>query len=256
MSDNSEAAGAPFDPEFWVSMPDAVALVQSRKVGKNTKKTPLIRKVIIGALIRRRESGLESIAAEYRESFVRLSDEPPSIYKASPEREKIVDSEFWRLHHAWDEFSEYAFRTGNFSWSGDVTWGELPAHLRDRDAEPRAKFQLHQEATGVHVDRECLQALIEHRDWQQWASIAEAARSRRQGPPREFMWHEVAGMLAVEASYRPEILRQGPGPVIQFVTDELTRLNNGNAPDAGEVSRFAKHFWRHWSPNDHGPPPN
>ena len=255
MSDDTKAP-APFDPAHWISIPDAVALVRSRKRGKDTEKQPLIRKFILGALVRRRDSGLEAIALEFRESFERLSDDQPSLYRAPSERETIVDADFWSLQHAHGEAADYSFQTGNFSWTGEVSWTDMPPHLRDRDADPRAMFRLHREAEGVHVDRPCLEALIAERDWRQWASIAEVARARRQAPPLRFMWNEVAGLLAVEASFRPEILRQGPGPVIRFVTEELTRLNDGNPPDAGEVSKFARYFWKHWPPSDEVAPPN
>lgn len=252
--DHCEAQPAPFDPKNWISIPDAMALAQSRKRGENSTMRR-VRKSIIGALVHERDSRLEAIAAEYREGFDRIESEPPTIFRGAIEIGKIVPCDFWRIGLAWDESADHAFATGTFSIDQIVPQAALPFRLRDKEADPTERVRLWQVARGVHLSRAVFEALVDDRQFFQWGNIADAGKIRK-GAAQRWKWHEALAALTFEASQNPQILRDGTGPIIAFLNDEMRRLHFDQVPDGAEVWRVAQAFAQIPPPDEEVLPPD
>ena len=253
MSDDTKAP-APFDPAHWISIPDAVALV--REVRPGTRDTA-IRKLLLGALIHGYDSRLDAIAMEYREGFDRFERDPVIGYRGPAETEHEICRRFWRIGMAWDQYADHAFATGDFHFEGTVYQSELPYRMRDRDNDlGDERVLLFQSARGVRVDRRTLEKIVRDRQWRQWGEIFDAVNNKgRRGKAPKWQWDEVAAALAMEASSNPEILRNGPGPIIRFINSEMRQMNFDDVPDPADASRFAQLFWKMWAPEGSKPPP-
>lgn len=253
---NRRLADVGLDPEHWISIPDAIALIQRLKSDGSTRD---IRKALVGALIHGSQSYLEAVALEYRKGYDRIEREQPTVYRAPPECPHFLKTGFWRIGMAWDQYADHAFATGDFLFIGEVYQSELPYRMRDRSAElNNERVRLWQEASGVHVGRQVVEAIFRDRQWRQWGEIRGAVLAndpQGRGKAPKWKWDDVAASLALEASVNPEILRNGSGPIIQFVNDEMARLCFGDVPDPADVSRFARRYSNLWAPEGHVPPP-
>lgn len=233
------------DSEHWISVPEAVAFIKQLRP---KAKDSAVRKLILGALIHSSDSRLEAIAVSFREEFHRIERNPPTSYKAPTAHKEVIYPDFWRIGMAWDEYADHAFATGDFIFIGEMTQSELPYRLRDSDTTLGSeRVRLFQEARGVSVGRTVLGALVRDRQWRQWGEILDAVTNKgRRGKARMWKWDEVAAALAMEASAHPAILREGPGPIVRFINDEMRRLHFDDVPDQGDVYRFAQLFSRMW----------
>ncbi len=254
MSSTNTGCEPGFCPDTFITLGDAcTTIAQIHK----TAKPATIRKFLVGAAFYGNQSGLEGYAERFEESYVRLDRSDVGAYRATPETYSSIPRDFWRIQMALSEDAKRVFAVGNLSHITEMTVSELPYRLRDRGADSlqNERVCLSQFAWGVHFPREHLLALVEDPEWQAWGSVALALRIRgKQGHPKVWKWDEVKVALTIEAARNPEILKKGPGAIVQFMNDEFRHRHHEQIPERKEVDAYVKYFAALWAAPEEGAP--
>lgn len=222
-----------------------------------TAKPRTVRKFLIGVALHGNESGICGYAERFEESYVRLDRSEVVSYLGEPETFSPISADFWRIGMAISDGAGASFAANNLSHETELTASELPYRMRDRTTLgiQNERVILTQSAWGVHFPRQRLTALAEDPQWQAWGDVALALRDRgMRGRPKVWKWDEVKVALTIEAAQNPEILRQGPGAIVQFINDELRHRHFEQIPDRKEVDAYVRRFSALWEPPELGPP--
>ena len=243
-----------FDPVHDISLSEALDWVMH----KHTFAKPLtVRKFLIGIAIHGNDSGILGYAERFEESYVRVDRLKVAPYRSPPESFTSIPNDFWQIGMALDHEAKDCFAANNLGHIMEIALGELPYRMRDmgHGELQTESVRLAQFAWGVHFPRQRLIALAEDPQWQAWGDVALALQNRgKRGRPQVWKWDEVKAALTVAVAQNPEILKDGPGAIVQFINSEMRRLHYDQIPDRKEVDAYVRHFSRLWGEPDTGPP--